>query len=357
MKKRILIIAICFLISSSIFAQGQKENNYISQTEQTKIFVDSLGREVEVPVNIDRVAPSGNLSQQIIYSLVPEKMVGWGTRPTKEMQKYFLQEIVDKPVYGAFYGKKANLNMEALLVADPQVVIDIGEIKGSKEEMIKDLDNLQEKLNIPVVFVSSYLDQMDSTYIDLGNLLDEKERASIRAQYCSDTLKQAKQILSTIENSDKVSIYYGAEQDGLTSFPKGSFHTQVFPLVGVNNIVDSSSKVVQVSAEQLIIWNPDYIILTNEGGYDSFLAQDSPFKDLKAIKENHIFIIPEGPFNWIDRPPAMNRILGIKWLGNLIYPEKFNIDIRSEAKTFYKLFYNYELNDTELDQLLLHSTN
>ena len=77
------------MISSSIFAQGQKENNYISQTEQTKIFVDSLGREVEVPVNIDRVAPSGNLSQQIIYSLVPEKMVGWGTRPTKEMQKYF----------------------------------------------------------------------------------------------------------------------------------------------------------------------------------------------------------------------------------------------------------------------------
>jgi len=357
MKKRILIIAICFLISSSIFAQGQKENNYISQTEQTKIFVDSLGREVEVPVNIERVAPSGNLSQQIIYSLVPEKMVGWGTRPTKEMQKYFSQEIIDKPVYGAFYGKKANLNMEALLVANPQVVIDIGEIKGSKEEMIKDLDNLQEKLNIPVVFISSYLDQMDSTYIDLGNLLNEKERASIRAEYCANTLNQANQILSTIADNDKVSIYYGTEQDGLTSFPKGNFHTQVFPLIGVNNIVDSSSNVVQVSAEQLIIWNPDYIILTNEGGYDSFLAQDSPFKDLKAIKENHIFIIPEGPFNWIDRPPAMNRILGIKWLGNLIYPDQFNIDIRNEAKTFYKLFYNYELNDTELDQLLLHSTN
>ncbi len=356
MKKRILIIAICFLISSSVFAQGQKENNYIPQTEQTKIFVDSLGREVEVPVNIERVAPSGNLSQQIIYSLVPEKMVGWGTRPTKEMQKYFLPEIVDKPVYGAFYGKKANLNMEALLVADPQVVIDIGEIKGSKEEMIKDLDNLQDKLNIPVVFISSYLDHMDSTYIDLGNLLDENERASIRAQYCADTLNQAKQILSTIEENNKVSVYYGTEQDGLTSFAKGSFHTQVFPLIGVNNIVDSSSNVVQVSAEQLIIWNPDYIILTNEGGYDSFIAQDSPFKDLKAIKQNHIFIIPEGPFNWIDRPPAMNRILGIKWLGNLIYPEKFNIDIRNEAKTFYKLFYNYELNDTELDQLLLHST-
>jgi iron complex transport system substrate-binding protein len=357
MKKKIIFVLFSLLLASSLlFAEGQKENSYIQKQQETKIFVDSLGREVEVPTNIERVAPSGNLSQQIIYSIVPDEMVGWGSRPTAEMQKYFKQEVVNRPVYGAFYGKKANLNMEALLVADPQVVVDIGEIKGSVEEMTKDLDDLQAKLNIPVVFIASYLDDMGSTYRALGDLLNKKEAGEERAEYCDQTVNEAKEVLATISEDTKPTIYYGTEQDGLTSFPKGSFHTQVFPLVGVNNIVEGKGNSIKVSPEQLIIWDPEYIILTGEGGYESFLSEDSPFKDLKAIKENHIFVIPEGPFNWIDRPPAMNRVLGMKWLGNLIYPDKFNYDIKQEAKTFYSLFYNYDLSDQELDELLKNST-
>lgn len=356
MKKKIVLILISFILASSIFAQGQKENTYEKIEKETKIFVDSLGREVEVLTNIERVAPSGNLSQQIIYSIVPEKMVGWGTRPTQDMAKYFDEEILNKPVYGAFYGKKANLNMEALMVADPQVVIDIGEIKGSKEEMIKDLDDLQAKLNIPVVFISSYLDDMATTYKDLGVLLNEEDRAIERAAYCEKTINQANQLRSKLEKDDEISIYYGSEIDGLTSFPKGNFHTQVFPALGINNIVEGSGKWVKVSPEQLIIWNPDYIILSEKEAYDSFINNDSPFKDVKAVKDGNIFLIPNGPFNWIDGPPAMNRILGLQWLANLIYPDKTNIDIYKEAKTFYELFYNYKLSDSELNQLLEKAT-
>jgi len=354
--KRILVIMVSLIVCANLFAQGQKENNFVQETEDTTIFVDSLGREVEVPTNIDRVAPSGNLSQQIIYSIVPNKMVGWGTRPTQDMAKYFDEDIINLPVHGAFYGKKANLNMEALLVADPQVVIDVGEIKGSKEEMIKDLDDLQSKLNLPVVFISSYLDDMGSTYRALGKLLNEEEKASERALYCENTLELSKNILSDIKEDEKKSIYYGLEPDGLTSFPKGNFHTQVFPLVGINNVVEGSNNWTKISPEQLIIYNPDYIILSERDAYDSFLSSDSPFDNVKAIKDNNIYIIPNGPFNWIDAPPAMNRILGIKWLGNLIYPDKYDIDIKKEAKIFYKLFYNYELSDAEVEELLINST-
>jgi iron complex transport system substrate-binding protein len=355
MKKILLLVVLSLILVASVFAQGQKESTYKEVQESTKIFVDSLGREIDVPLNIERVAPSGNLSQQIIYSLVPDKMVGWGTRPTKEMQKYFKLDVVNKPVYGAFYGKKANLNMEALLVADPQVVIDIGEIKGSKEEMIKDLDDLQAKLNIPVVFVSSYLDDLGSTYRDLGVLLNEEEKAQEQALYCDNTIKDVNEISATIRENQKVNIYYGIYKDGLTSFPKGSFHTQVFPLLSINNMVEGTGKWIKVSPEQLLIWNPEYILLSIEGGYESFLADDSPFLDLKAIKENNLFVIPEGPFSWIDSPPAMNRILGLKWLANLIYPEKYDIDIKKEAKIFYKLFYNYDLDDIEIEELLKNS--
>ncbi|HBK52829.1 MAG TPA: ABC transporter substrate-binding protein, partial [Syntrophomonas wolfei] len=46
------------------------------------------------------------------------------------------------------------------------------------------------------------------------------------------------------------------------------------------------------------------------------------------------------------------RILGIKWLGNLLYPEEFNYDIEQETKEFYKLFYSYDLSEQDLDELM-----
>ncbi len=356
MQKKLLFIIMLTFLTVNIFALGQSEDAFLENKEETKEFVDSLGREVEVPVNIERVAPSGNLSQQIIYSLVPDKMVGWGTRPTSDMAKYFDEEIINRPVYGAFYGRKANLNMEALLVTDPQIVIDMGEIKGSKEEMIKDLDELQEKLNTPVVFIASYFADSGSTYRDLGSLLNEEEKAEERAKYCDDTLREVAQAANSIKSEEVVNIYYGTEPNGLTSYPKGNFHTQILPLIKVENIVDGSGNSIKVSPEQLLIWDPDYLIFTNEGGYDYFHSKESPFKDLKAMKNNHIYMIPEGPFNWFDRPPAINRVLGIKWLASLIYPDKYDFDIREEAKVFYKLFYHYELSDSEVDELLINAT-
>ncbi len=355
MNKKILFTLLNLLIiCSTIFAQGEVENTVINN--ETKIFVDSLGREVEVPLYIDRVAPSGNLSQQIIYSLTPHKMVGWSSKPTNEMEKYFFSDVINKPVYGTFYGKKANLNMEALLVANPQVVVDIGEIKGSKEEMIKDLDELQEKLNIPVVFIASYLDHMGDTYRDLGVLLNEEENASIRANICDDTISLVNSITPNLLEDEKISVYYGLQQDGLTSFAKGNFHTQVFPLLGIENKVEGVGNWIKVSPEQIIIFNPDIILLAEAAAYDYFKSSNSPYSELDAVVNNKVYLIPEGPFDWIDSPPAMNRILGLKWLGNLIYPNKYNLDIRNEAKEFYDIFYHYQVSDEELDIIMKNAT-
>ena len=52
----------------------------------------------------------------------------------------------------------------------------------------------------------------------------------------------------------------------------------------------------------------------------------------------------------------MNRLLGIKWLGNLLYPEVFVYDMAAQAQTFYRLFYHYELSDQAARELMAHST-
>ena len=61
-------------------------------------------------------------------------------------------------------------------------------------------------------------------------------------------------------------------------------------------------------------------------------------------------------FNWFDRPPSVNRILGVRWLGNIIYPEVFDIDIKQETKDFYEMFYHRELTDEEVEEILTNAT-
>ena len=354
--KKIKALLLVFLVASTfLFANGASEINQSNMVSQTREFTDSLGRVVSVDKNIERMAPTGKLSQIILYTMDYERMVGVSSRQSASLDEYFDKDFLDLPVFGTFYGAKANLNMEAVISADPQIVIDLGEFKGSKEEMIKDLDTLQDNLGIPVVFIEAYLDDMGTTYRMLGDLLNLEEEGEQKAQLCEAIIDRANEANQKI--TDKKTIYFGVGQDGLTSYPKNSFRTQTLRLAGLENVVEGKGNNVIVSPEQLIIWNPDVIIVDQEGSYEKFTAPNSPFSEISAVKNNRVYEIPEGPFSWIDNPPAVNRLLGIDWLGNLIYPEAFDINIKNEAKTFYDLIYHYELSDEKVEELMINSKN
>ena len=60
---------------------------------------------------------------------------------------------------------------------------------------------------------------------------------------------------------------------------------------------------------------------------------------------------PKYPFGWFDRPPGVNRLIGIYWLASVLYPEA-NVDINEETEKFYSSFYHLELNQNQVDSLL-----
>ena len=51
-------------------------------------------------------------------------------------------------------------------------------------------------------------------------------------------------------------------------------------------------------------------------------------------------------------PPSPSRLLALWWLGGAIYPEVFSDDIRNVTRTFYHLFYQVDLTDAQLDEIL-----
>lgn len=102
---------------------AEKTEESAQATEQTKEgqweFTDSLGRTVSFEGQIERVAPSGNMAQQCLFSIAADKMVGRAGEVAKNAEAYYGEEFVNLPVFGAFYGSKSDLNKEAVIAADP----------------------------------------------------------------------------------------------------------------------------------------------------------------------------------------------------------------------------------------------
>ncbi len=316
--------------------------------------IDSIGREVLLPEKITKIAVAGNPAQMMMFTIAPEMLVGWGSEPSDNLKSYLTEEQAKLPVIGTFYGKNADMNYEEMIKAAPDVIIDVGEVKESMKE---DLDGLQEQTNIPVIFVECMLENTGDAYRTLGKLLDKEESCNEQADYIDSTLNDVKEKRDDIK--EKVSVYYGRGDNGLQTNSSGSIHTEVIKFIGAENVYDDSSKDGQsweeVSMEQITLWNPDVVMLSSDSIYDT-IATDSIWKDLQAVKDGKVYEAPGNPYDWLGSPPNANRIIGIKWFGNLVYPDIYDYDMKKETKGFYKLFYHADLTDEQVEELLVKST-
>ncbi|MBC5706764.1 ABC transporter substrate-binding protein [Hungatella sp. L12] len=324
----------------------------VAQAEGTRIITDSAGREVEIPSEITKIAPSGPLAQIVLYTVSPDKLAGLAADFSNEAKQYIDEKYWGLPKFGQFYGKNASLNMEALIAEAPEVIIDIGEAKKTVKE---DMDALQEQLNIPVIFVEATLPTMADAYEMLGDITGEKEQAGKLANYCRAEIGKADQNAAAIADADRKSVYFGLGEDGLHTNAKGSIHADVIDRIGAVNAADveavSSGGGSEVSFEQVLLWNPDLIIVDSQKLYDTLTA-DPMWQELDAVKNGKIFKIPTAPYSFMSSPPSVNRMIGIEWLGSLVYPEIYMSDIREEVKSFYQLFYHIDVTDEKLEAIL-----
>ena len=325
---------------------------------ETLVFTDSLGREVELPKDIARIAPSGAVATMILAAIAPECMVTINATPTESQMAFLPANLASLPETGQMYGSKANLNLETLLAADPQVVIDLGDKKG---DMTEDLNALQEQIGIPVIFIEADLAHMAEAFRTLGGLLEGKaDRGQELADLVDRTTALAAESSAKITDDMRVRAMYTTGEDGLGTNAAGSIQAQVLDMVGVENAVvveDVSSKGGGnvISLEQLYNFDPDVILFADGSIYDT-VADDSAWSQLTAISSGRYYEIPGSPYSWLSGPPSMNMILGVWWLGNLIYPEIYDYDMAEMTQELYKTLWGYELSADEVTALLANST-
>ena len=115
-----------------------------------------------------------------------------------------------------------------------------------------------------------------------------------------------------------------------------------------------------VSLEQVLAWNPQVIIAWDDvvrGGADELIRTDANWSTIDAVKDGKVYTMPNVPFSWCDRPPSVNRILGIQWIANTLYPDAYDVDMIEVTKEFYSLFYHANVTDEQAREILGNSYN
>lgn len=334
---------------------GQSEQ--ISETE--RVFTDAVGREVTIPAEVNKVYSTSPIGTMLVYTINPDKLAGWNTELRAGELRFIAEKCHRLPVMGGWFGKTAEGNVEEIMKENPDVIISVGDTDSSSAETA---DQIQEQTNIPVILLNLDLDKIDQTYTALGELMNEKEVAGNFALYCRETVADVLDKAAQIPAGQRVRVYYAEGSQGLNTDPAGSQHVQVLDMVGGLNVAEigmpGKAGQVDVSLEQVLHWDPELIICWHheQGGYFEGILSDPDWQGISAVKNNKVYEIPCAPFSWFDRPPSVNRVLGLKWLGNLLYPEIYGYDLIQETKEFYALFYHYELSDEEATELLKNAS-
>lgn len=361
-RKRLLSIfmVLCLTLSMFVGCGSSEDTEQTVTTEETALeeatireITDMAGRTVEIPTEIDKVFPVSAISAIYIYTMDPDRLLGWNYDLNNLEKEIILPEYHDLPSFG----QGDSISYEAVIAAGPQIALSVD---GDDETAVADADALSESLGIPVVIVSDEFDDTAEVYEFLGNLFNNEERGKELAAYVEETFDEVTK--KEIPEEDKVTVYYGNGEQNLETAPAGSIHSEIIDFVDAINIADvevEGGSRIEISAEQLLAWDPDYIILNGEpkadlGGDAAAvqLMEDPDYATLSAVQNENVYGAPNTPFSWVDRPPGPNRVIGVRWLAGLLYPDYYDYDIREEAMEFYELFYHMELTEDQMTNLL-----
>ena len=352
MKRLTTVFAVFMLCCCILFAKGAVERQ--ADINKTVQFTDSCGRTVELPAEITKAAPSGNVATMMFSCIAPEYMCNMNSELTAAQAEYLPKSLQGLPATGQLYGSKAVLNYEELIATGAQVLVDLGDYKKGIAE---DLDALQAQTGIPCIFIEADLAHMAQAFRTLGLLLDgKKERGEEIANFIEEALQTAERCSARIKDNERVSVMFSSLSKGLGTNAKGSTQAQVLELVGAENAIvtekiTSKGGGTLVSIEQVYAADPDVIIFSEQDAYEN-AATDPAWKEIRAIKEGRYYLVPTQPYNWLSNPPSLNMVLGIYWLGNLLYPQYFDYDIAAQVKRIYKVFWDYDLSPAQTEAFL-----
>ncbi|SAI88607.1 hypothetical protein MBBA_1755 [Methanoculleus bourgensis] len=347
----IAIVAVCaVLVLAFILAAPGTAGEEPAATVRT--ITDMDNRTVTIPSEVRTVVITccGGAAQELAALGVGDRVVAQPKKCTTERLYTVVPGYRTTPDVGSF----DEVNVEEILKLNPDVVIGSYYAETGNSRI--------EAAGVPVVRVltgRAGVEELKQEFLMLGQVFGREERAERLVAYWNETLARIEAKLADIPESERKRVYYmmstPLKTEGLGAWGNDMIHAAG----GINVAGGIDQKVIrggyEISAEELVRWDPDVIyVQSSMKDYSSpacaFVANPQ-FETIQAVRDGAVYPCPVGTF-WWDRP-APESPLGILWLAQKLYPDRFaDVDLADGATKFFREFYDYDLTDEEVESIL-----
>ena len=322
-----------------------------ARAQSSRQIVDGAGRKVAIPARVERVYAAGPPASVLAFAVAPDKLIGWTSHFRDYERPFVAPKYADLPALGRLTGRGNTANVEVVIAARPDLVFDYGAITPTYVSLA---DRVQAQTGIPYVLLDGDFDRMAESLGAFGRIVGEDAAGEALARYAHELIADVSLRVARIPAAQRPRVYYGRGPRGLDTGLAGSINMESIEQVGAVNVAAELGKggLVQVSVEQVLRWNPD-VIVTIDPNFFASVRRDPLWRELAAVKSGRVHLAPNAPFGWIDFPPSVNRLIGLRWLCRLLYPETFPEDLRPVVRDFYSRMYHQAPTETQLDALLV----
>lgn len=311
---------------------SSKESSTEADAEQTVYPVtvtDQAGREVTIEKEPSSIVSGYYISSSLLIALgLKDKVVGIEAKADKRpIYKLAAPEMTELPNVGT----AKEFNLEACAALSPDLVILPMKLKDAAQSLTD--------LGITVLLVNpesqDLLTEMINTIATATNT--NSEAAKLLAYIDS----QKAILTSALSGVEPESVYLAGNSSFLSTAGPSMYQSSIIELAGGKNAADSITDTywAEISYEQLLAWDPSYIIIASDAEYTiDDVMNDPNLAECTAVKNSHVYVIP-GDVEALDSPvPA--GILASVWLAGILHPDQVPTDTyTTEMTNYYETFY------------------
>ena len=281
------------------------------------MITDETGRHMAVPVNVERVVTLAPNLTETIYALgLADKLTGDTTYCD------IPPAAKDKPHVGG----PQNPSLEAIVAMHPDLVLASTSINRAETA-----DALL-KLGIPVYTTSdehTVRGMLDST-AGIADLLGVKE---LGAKLVADMQKRLDGLHAALQDRPMVHVLFVVWEDPLLSIGQNTFIADALRWAGAESVITSDQNWPQVSMEEVVRLQPDYIVLTadhmkaEDPKQSSDLRTRPLWRNLQAVKLGRVVVASDEMTR-----PSPGLIAAIEQLAREFHPEVFGTNQPENGK-------------------------
>ena len=326
MKKVIaLLIAFAMLLPVAVFGETAAETQY------PVTVVDQAGREVVIENEPQKLVSGYYISTSVLIALdLDEKMVGIEAKANKRaIYQLAAPELIALPNVGT----AKEFDLEGCAALEPDLVILPLKLKSAAATL--------EGLGIDVLLVNPENQELLTGMITMiATATNTQDKADALLGF---TTVQEAYLAEILAGAAAPSVYLAGNSSLLSTAGNAMYQSDMIRLAGGVNVAAAIEDAywVEIDYEQLLTWNPEYIILASDATYtvEDVLA-DPILADCAAVVSGQVYQMPGKAEAWDS--PVPSGILGAMWLANVLHAELLtNDDYAAKVDEYYETFYGF----------------